>query len=561
MNAASRKSYAVVSVALLCCGAACQDSQEGTALKARPRFDSQALHAQAVEESLVPVRPGVPGKSPFWNVGSTRFIYAPAFDFQPVQGAAAYCFTAVPEPEGREYVFQAAEPWALLTPAWKDLPVGYVSLEVEALDSSGNSLGSAGTRRFYRAAPFDGPYGEPVRDYRECARLGLKFLFGHDILRNWLTHGRPDPRYSLYCYPSKMIAAVIGGMLLYAEIAPEDKHEALQIAGNAAEYLIGVSEPAGAPLEFFPPTYDSTHIDTAVLYQNDIDWEWARMTAGKFHGQVMLIYPASVANAYLDLFDATGDSSLLRAAERIADTYARVQLPDGNWHLKIYTSTGAPVVDNHARLAQIVPLLERLQDNYHIDKYGRTLALARPLLEARAADFNFEGQFEDIEPSRAYLNLAHGTAVEIARKLLEEADRDPGNTARAEELLRFAEDQFVIWERPIPVPRTGEDGRSEDWITPCALEQYECYCPVDASAAGFISIFRQAYQATGKELYLAKAVSLANTMTRVQDPQTGYLPTWWEKNTLDKFGWINCGIYDARVMWEFGTFMDGLEAK
>ena len=29
---------------------------------------AQDFHQQAVEESLVPIRPGEPGKSPFWNV-------------------------------------------------------------------------------------------------------------------------------------------------------------------------------------------------------------------------------------------------------------------------------------------------------------------------------------------------------------------------------------------------------------------------------------------------------------------------------------------------------------
>lgn len=38
------------------------------------------LHAEAVAESLIPIRPGVPGKVPSWNVKARRFTYAPAFD-------------------------------------------------------------------------------------------------------------------------------------------------------------------------------------------------------------------------------------------------------------------------------------------------------------------------------------------------------------------------------------------------------------------------------------------------------------------------------------------------
>ena len=43
--------------------------------------DRDALRTKAVAESLIPVRPGVPGKVPFWNVHSRRF---PKSDrFQP----------------------------------------------------------------------------------------------------------------------------------------------------------------------------------------------------------------------------------------------------------------------------------------------------------------------------------------------------------------------------------------------------------------------------------------------------------------------------------------------
>lgn len=49
----------------------------------------EALHAQALEESAIPVRPGRPGQVSFWNEKSRRFIHAPAFDFKSVPGRAA----------------------------------------------------------------------------------------------------------------------------------------------------------------------------------------------------------------------------------------------------------------------------------------------------------------------------------------------------------------------------------------------------------------------------------------------------------------------------------------
>src|SRR5437764_9989228 len=89
-----------------------------------------SLHDHAVKESLIPIRPGIPGKALFWNAHSRRFIYAPAFEFPRVPGAAAYRFTATARDGGHS--FEAAEPWSPLSPIWAQLPVGKVSLKVEA---------------------------------------------------------------------------------------------------------------------------------------------------------------------------------------------------------------------------------------------------------------------------------------------------------------------------------------------------------------------------------------------------------------------------------------------
>ena len=40
--------------------------------------------------SAVPLRPGEPGKAPFWNAYAKRFIYAPVFDFNRVEGGVKY---------------------------------------------------------------------------------------------------------------------------------------------------------------------------------------------------------------------------------------------------------------------------------------------------------------------------------------------------------------------------------------------------------------------------------------------------------------------------------------
>ena len=145
-----------------------------------------------------------------------------------------------------------------MTPIWADLPVGKVALKVEALDRKGGKpIALAGEKTFYRSAVFNGPYHKPVVSYRESARLALRALFLTPAMQSWLRDGKPDPGYSLNCYAAKVIGATVMGMTLYSRLATEDGHsaDALLIARRAADFLIGLSEPAGSPLEYFPPTY------------------------------------------------------------------------------------------------------------------------------------------------------------------------------------------------------------------------------------------------------------------------------------------------------------------
>jgi len=201
----------------------------------------------AVQESLIPIRPGRPGETPFWNRYATCFMYAPSFEFNRIDGAVSYRFVATTA-DSQQFSFITDTPWAALTPIWNTLPVGPVHLAAHALNAQGASLGSCGTRDFYRAAVFRDRYHEPVSDYRSSARRALEYLYHLPHIQHWQRGAGPDTTYELYCYPSKIIAAVIESMVLYAGVAPEHAAGALQISRCAADYLIRISEPAGAAL-------------------------------------------------------------------------------------------------------------------------------------------------------------------------------------------------------------------------------------------------------------------------------------------------------------------------
>lgn len=488
-------------------------------------LDWISLNATARLQSLTPLRPGQPGTAPFWNAKARQFRSAPAFNFSLTNNAASYRFTARHRASAADYTFAASTPWHSLAPIWATLPVGYVDLSVVPLDAAGNALAGTQTRSFYRAACFSGPYAAGARPYREAAKLCYAGVYRLAHVQNWLATGTPSDAYELYCYPAKIIGSLIEAMVTHAELteAPAERTNALAIARASADWLIANSQPAGAPLAHLPPTY------------------WGnKRTAAAYKGQNMMIYPPEAALAYLRLYDATRDAKYRTAALNIADTLKALQLPNGSWHLKLWESNGLPVSANI-----VIPegyfesLFERAAqltgDAAYRDCGARTrqYVLAGPF-----ASYNWEGQFEDMQPTPPYENLEKGKPAEFAGHLFRRSASDAALLPQARELLAWCEDQFVVWSQPL----THLD--SANWKLPCALEQYNYYTPIDASLGDMIRAFSDAYAVTGDALYLAKAMALADNVTRMQRAD-GTIPTYFDSRANTGLDWLNCMIFGS----------------
>ncbi len=490
-----------------------------------------------------PVKAGVPGESPFWNTYAKRFMYAPAFDFKLIEKATFYRFTATSLATNEEFVFDAEVPWASLAPIWEGLPVGQIALAVEGHDDRGQIFGLSGTRVFYRAAGYNGPYAKQVKGYGESAKQALGYIFNLKPIQTWLD-ARLDTSYFLYCYPSKIIGAVVESMLLYSGmVTGGDKQEAITIARNAADFLIEISEPEGNPYEYFPPTYykDYKTLNKGLFTR-----------AKEYQGQLMMTYPANVADIYLSLFDATKDQKYFDAAVKIADTYLKTQLSSGTWLLKAWMDTGKPVNENVCLPVSQILLFDRLERQYHITGYKAARDKAfQWVMNNPVKDFNWEGQFEDIPPVDKYANLSGSWAMDFASYLLDHSARQE-YISLAEEILRYVEDQFVVWEKPLPK----KEYSTETWCNPCVLEQYRYYTPVGASATRAMVAFQKAYIATGKEIYSKKAKEFANNLTKIQDAETGQYYTWWDTDPKHKIiGWFNCATEDIKAILEFNKLI------
>ena len=507
-----------------------------------------AAGAVDTNEYLTVIHPGAADGTGFWNANAQWFMYAPAFGFGRVEGAARYRFR-VTDDWHLVHAFEADAPTAPLVPVWTDLPTGYVTVTCEGLAADGRVLGRAGERRFWKAAGFDVAKVPPrARGYREAAVKVYEYVAGMKETKYLLEHGKPDASYELNTYVSKMFAALINGMLDYAKIDPSKTETALAIAHAAADHLIRKSEPADAPLAFFPPTYDGRG-------EKDNGYK-----AAAFKGQIMLSYPAYVASALAALSERTGERKYLEHAEGIAATFLRLQGEDGTWYLKMRAKDGGPVGPNRlVPIENVVPMFETLHRMTGRAEYRAAADRAfRSVDDTRMRDWNWEGQFEDTDLTAKYANLTKHSACATAIYLGRRFPKDAARLAQMRELLRFAEDQFVCWEPPYRNRRSERVTPWNDydtWQTPCALEQYNCYVPIDASAAKMIRTYLALYRAEGRPDDLAKARALGNTATRMQCPD-GRLPTWWwpERARRVYADWINCMIASARALSELAEF-------
>ena len=147
-------------------------------------------------------------------------------------------------------------------------------------------------------------------------------------------------------------------------------------------------------------------------------------------------------------------------------------------------------------------------------------------------------------PRPAYSNHTSNLPAHIATYMLNHADECPEYVTTAEELLRFAEDQFVTWERPQVY---------KDVFVPSVAEQYVCGA-VNYSVATHMAASARAYQVTGKPIFLAKAQTLADALTQIQHCSNGWYPTWW-RSGQDHAWWINCVADCALLMCQVGEMM------
>ena len=546
------------------CGSACAD------------VSSNALLAAVARDLEQPVRPGGVNGRPFWNGNGRgmRVIYPPAFGFDEVPGAVKYRFTVMDDLLN-EHVFEQNRPTADLSPVWKFVPVGFVHVRVEGLSAKGRVLGVSGTRRFWRCAPYEpGAYPPKPWSYAECVRRYYPVLFAHQNTQHFLKYGTPDGVTDLLnIYPSKMNSALVRGLLRYAKLDKEHAADALKAAKAAGDFMISISQPAGTPLAHFPPTY------------RDKENQKGNFANRQYAGQNMLVYPAYMGQAYLELYAACGESRYLDAARGIADTYARLQLAEGTWYLKMWERDGQPVANDSGEMPvrlnpiDVCSFMDSLAEATREGRWREVSGRAFAYIEkGPLATWDWSAQFEDTAPSSGYRNPSSCDAMKVALYLLKRFPQDASRRAQARELMRWVEDQFVFWRKPCradgrsvlsgpdrgfnPWERPGAPaGRKfAEWVdVPGVAEKYTWMVMENALAAMMMKLYFEFYRLEGDELCLAKARTLGDSIVRVQQMcGDGEIASEWFASymtgTRCPHIWLNCSVGTVALLEDLATF-------
>lgn len=83
------------------------------------------------------------------------------------------------------------------------------------------------------------------------------------------------------------------------------------------------------------------------------------------------------------------------------------------------------------------------------------------------------------------------------------------------------------------------------------LEQYMWHMPIDSSTGRIAETFLHMYALTKDPLLREKAFTLGDMITRMQNPETGMIPTHWTRTESIQDGgnfWINCMIATANAL-------------
>lgn len=510
------------------------------------------LAERALAESLVPLRPGEPGKRPFYNTrlvhcsgreGSVPALYAPAIEFAEVASAERYRITLSPARNSGLsglWSFEQKQPWLPLTAKWKELPAGKLVVSATALDAEGKELGKS----VVSAAKFDYVGGSPLDTEHwklranGVAKNGVQFparetvtidrrapfngpYFAHD--RSPVESVLAAARWNAWTYG----AARYRGLYGWGGFTAGDGGDNTTIASVARAFsLIARLSP------------DEQERREALAHAERIAWRMFLTHRDK----KPTVYKGNAANvlwmalSYLDVYAASQDPRMKEAALNLAAVMAKEQQADGGWSndqgwpggtfgpSEFRTNGGEPMLLLFGRVRKELGTAEYLPVEERACEWVRQQCL--PAMMWQNVGYH-SGEMVLVQDSTA----PHALAFCIW--MLDYAPAKQRDLKLVEEIARWCEERHVDWSRDVH-PKL-------------PLTQPNCWGWSRAAGTGVQIAGRLAYvaarlgQETANPLWNAKSEAMIQALLATQDPILGGYAYHFHRTTDDGTG----NLYDS----------------
>ncbi len=504
--------------------------------------------ARAIKSSWVPlVQTG-------WNLYSTRFVDAPTWTWNPIAGAAAYVVQFAHADDKAARTIRLAAPACDMTNDWPSIKPGCIDMIAWAVDSKDHALSVAWRKRFWKSRDFDGQPHEPL-DYAASLHKNLTYLLApaRDEVQDY-ERGLPRSVWSatedsitgqrrFLAFPALHHTTFVLAFLNYASTFPDSPlaAEAMKQAKQYGDWLLSNRLPADWYCSLFP---------------------FSTIQAGRFEGlvegrNITLFRSSRVGEAMLAMFSQFHDERYLDYARHLADAYVRMQRPDGSWPYRVDPKDGKVVEDytsNAVSPARFLGLVEKIapSDTYRAAREkAATWVMTNPVKTRR-----WQGMYEDIGVQPPYRNLQHYDTEEMIRYLVHYRAQDASYVPTAEQLNRYIEDQFVVFEQGDP--------SIADWCPAnTVLEQYTCYRPMECHTGRWLMSLLALHRATGNPMYLDKATAAGNAIVRGQHPQTGAYSTWGFDSRFGRslltLDWPGCNAFAVDALLHLTAYLKSPE--
>ena len=265
-----------------------------------------------------------------------------------------------------------------------------------------------------------------------------------------------------------------------------------------------------------------------IAHSTPGDWPYAHLPYSTFQEKkpggfrdktgLMPDKAAIMALAYLQLYEATGETRFFKAAEAIGNTLSQRQRTDGRWPFRVDPKTEVVIEEYTSSVIYAIMLFERL-DALNKNEYyrGSRDRAWNWLLKGPIKTKEFRGFYEDIEAS------PHGRAnydcLDTIRYLLANRTAENGYLEMAKELNAWVE---KVFKDKIKGFEPAEGIR----------EQLQCNVVMGIHSLNWASMLLDLSKATGDEKMRQRAIQTANYITYYLQPDNRIVVgfeyrQWW----------------------------------